>query len=615
MNIRKHLIRTSLILFFLFSSVLEGCSQQTEDPSPTTAAPYTEESSGNYEHFEEEQLKAQNEFDRQMNELFRDEISGSLLNMHFMLKNPKAYGITETQSLYGHVSLEDMDQARTDQQKLKKALEEFDPALLNDDQKLTLRTLQSFLQTEEKGYGLELYSQPLAVTIGVQAQLPILLSEYIFYRKQDVEDYLALLENIDQYYGELMDFQKKKAEAGLMMNDTVLDHLIESCESYLLIDDNNFMIDTFNTRLETLSELNEEEKAAYRQKNEALIQDHFIPAYQLLIDGLNELRGTGTNEKGLCEYPEGKKYYEYLVYSATGTSYGSIEELLNAMELTMNKQLTKTSLLLRFHPELIDEIDSYAYRQTEPEGIIEELKKLSLEEFPALAECNYTFKSVPKSLELSLSPAFYLVSPIDDYQDNVIFINENPRFASNELYNTIAHEGYPGHLYQNVYFHTHSDSDIRQLLSFKGYSEGWATYVEQLSYTMDNGLSPEMGELLAANSIASLGLHACLDIYINYMGWDKEQVQEYLQNYYDDPGLLTDAMYNAMIENPANYLSYYVGCMEFMNMRETAEKELGEQFDAKAFHTFLLDIGEAPFDVIQAYFTTWLSEQKQNKNK
>ena len=106
----------------------------------------------------------------------------------------------------------------------------------------------------------------------------------------------------------------------------------------------------------------------------------------------------------------------------------------------MNKQLAKTSLLLRFHPELAEELDTYAYRQTEPEDIMEELKVLSLEEFPSLAECSYTLKSVPKSLELSLSPAFYLVSPIDDYQNNVIYINENPRFATNELYNTIAHE-------------------------------------------------------------------------------------------------------------------------------------------------------------------------------
>ncbi len=612
----KKRITSLMLVFLLFCTfLLEGCTRPPEEPIPTTAVPFSEETAQNYEHFEESQLKAQKEFDQLMETIFLDEVSHGLLDLHFKLKDPSAYGITEAEFLYGDFSLEAMEESCQEQQNLLKTLNNYDPGLLTDDQKLTLRILQSLLNTEKKSYGMELYSQPLAVTIGVQAQLPILLSEYAFYRKQDVEDYLALLGGIKEYYGQLLDFQRKKSEAGLMMSDTVLDHVIESCESYLLTPEDNFMIDTFNSRLDTLPELTEEEKIAYRQQNEALLDNTFVPAYQMLIDGLKELRGTGINEKGLCEYPQGKQFYEYLVYSATGTSYSSIEELLQDMELTMNKQLVKTSLLLRQHPDLINEVDTFAYRQTEPNAIMEELKALSQKEFPTLAECNYTLKSVPKSLELSLSPAFYLVSPMDDYQNNVIFINENPRFVSNTLYNTLAHEGYPGHLYQNVYFHTHCDSNIRKILSFKGYSEGWATYVEQLSYGLDNGLRPELRELLASNSLASLGLHACLDIYINYMGWDKEQVQKYLENYYEDPGTLTDALYNAMIENPANYLSYYVGCMEFLNMRETAEKELGKNFDPKAFHTFLLDIGEAPFDVIQAYFTTWLTTQKSHSNK
>ncbi|NBH71512.1 DUF885 domain-containing protein [Clostridiaceae bacterium] len=609
---KRKRLASLMLVFLLFCTILSGgCSPHPKEVIPTTAAPFTEDPPKDYEHFEEAQLKAQAEFDHLMEELFLDEVSSSQVDLHFMLKDPSAYGIDKAQNIYNDFSLEAIKESEADQQELLKQLDGFDPALLTNDQKLTLRVLQSLLRTEAKSYGLELYSQPLAVTIGVQAQLPILLSEYIFYRRQDVEDYLKLLAGIDEYYAQLLDFQRLKAENGLMMSDLLLDHLIESCEGYLLPPGDNFMVDTFNSRLENLPELTEEEKASYRQQNEALLQSDFVPAYQLLIDGLNELRGTGQEEKGLCAYPQGKEYYEYLVYSNTGTSYGSIEKLLKDMELTMEKQLVQTSLLLRFHPELAEELDNYSYRQTDPTAIMEELKILCQEEFPSLAECSYTLKTVPKSLELALSPAFYLVSPIDDYQDNVIFINENPRFATSELYTTLAHEGYPGHLYQNVYSHTHTGSKIRHLLSFKGYSEGWATYVEHLAYTMDNGLKPEMGELLAANSVATLGLHACLDVYINYMGWDRNQVEEYLKQYYDDPGTLADALYTAMIENPSNYLSYYVGYMEFMNMREAAKKKLGEDFDPKAFHTFLLDMGDAPFDVIQAYFTVWLEGQAQ----
>ena len=90
-------------------------------------------------------------------------------------------------------------------------------------------------------------------------------------------------------------------------------------------------------------------------------------------------------------------------------------------------------------------------------------------------------------------------------------------------------------------------------------------------------------------------------------------MREYLQRYYNQPDSAVESLYDAMVENPANYLSYYVGCMEIRNMRRTAEEQLKDRFDLKAFHKFILDIGDAPFDVIQAYFSTWLEEQKEGK--
>lgn len=609
-TMKKRLFSTVLVSALLSTTLLSGCKSGPETPPATTAAPFAEESMAEYEVFDEKKLVEQAEFDKIMDELFLDEVGVDQINLHYMLKNPSAYGITDAKHLYAPVTTEFMEENKADRAELSAQLETFEPALLTDEQKLTLRILQSYLRTEALSDGLELYYQPLATTIGTQAQLPILLAEYTFNTREDVDHYLKLLDGIDEYYAQIMAFEKQKAEAGLMMSDTSIDHVIESCESYLLKPGDNFMISTFEERLENVPGLTDEEKEAYRFHNNELLETSFLSAYKNMIAELENLKGTGTNEKGLCGFPDGKKYYRYLVYSLTGTSYSSIQELLEAVESNLKMSLMTTTEMLQKHPELADEFETYQYRQTEPEGIMEELKMLNKDRFPALPACNYKFKAVPEALELSLSPAFYLVSPIDDYKNNVIYINHNPRFDSNSLYNVIAHEGYPGHLYQNVYFRANCDSDIRKLISFQGYSEGWATYVEQLSFQLDNGLSPLMGKILAENTSASLGLHACLDIYVNYMGWGKDEVREYLKNFYSNPDQVVDSIFYAMIENPGNYLSYYVGYLEFMNMRETAEMQLGEKFDEKEFHTFLLDMGNAPFDVIQAYFTSWLMERK-----
>lgn len=615
----KHTRRIAAFLaVFMAVWTLTGCLPRLEAPAVTTAAPYQEEAEESLAKSEqpsrnEQEQAEQKRFAEMEQKVFLSEISDCLLDLHYLIKYPENFNITQAEHLLTPLSLEAMAENRQTCQELANELSTYNIALLTEDQKLLYRILESFLKTEALSNGLELYYQPLASTIGLQAELPILLCEYAFYDKQDVEDYLTILDSIDDYYAEILAYEQKVAEAGLMMSDTSIDHVIESCESYLLVPGDNFMIDTFHERLAKVEGLTQEETDAYKQRNAELLEQSFVPAYQLLIDGMTALKGTGTNQKGMCGFPEGKKYYQYLVYANTGTSYDSVEELMNAVETALLDNVKTTSQLLSEHPDLAAQLDSYQFCQTEATAMLKELEKLASEEFPELPKCRFFLKDVPEALELSLSPAFYLKSPIDDVTENVIYINRNPRYPEESLFPTIAHEGYPGHLYQNVYFNTHCASNLRRILSFPGYSEGWAAYVERLSYTMDNGLSPELGKLLAANSMATLGLHAYLDLAVNYLGWERDDVRDYLTHYYTDTEMVeasADSLFQVMVENPANYLSYFVGALEIQNMRTTAEAELGQKFDAKAFHTFLLDIGNAPFDVIQAYFTSWLMGEK-----
>lgn len=583
-------------------------SQNSSQTASTLDSP--ESSSREYEQYDEQKLAEQKHFSEVEDELFKWEASRSLLDLHFLLRNPSDAGIDSARHLYAPVSLSELKQNRTDRETIKETLDSFSPSLLTDEQKLTLQILQSFLRTESKSDGLELYAQPLAPTIGIQAQLPVLLCEYPFYSREDVENYFKLLGELGDYYGQILAFEQQKAEAGLMMSDASLERVISSCEGYLLVPGNNFMIDSFNSRLDDIGDLSEDEKQTFRQKNAELLESDFVPAYQTLIDGLTALKGTGKNEKGQCGYPNGRRYYEYQVFSATGTSYSSLSDLLSAIEDSIRDSLLESSEILKRRPELQESFLNPEFRQKDASAIMEEIKAQTLQDFPALPECNYTIREVPKALELSLSPAFYLTSAIDDIKNNVIYINHSDRYASQPLYSLIAHEGYPGHLYQTVYFHSQNESSLRKILSFPGYTEGWATYVEQYAYTLDNGLDSDLGKLISANASASLGIQACLDLYVNAYGWEIPQIEEYLSDYYEKPEEVASALFETLVDNPANALSYYVGFLEFDQMRKTAEKKLGERFSLMEFHRFLLDMGNAPFDVIGPYFSAWLNDQK-----
>ena len=590
-----------LLAFCLFAA---GC-QSSQNPPPesqTSSAPVSQASP----EVSPEAESARETFEQLCRRLFEDQLTASFLNLHYSLADPAAYGISDYEISFGDFSLDAMEEDFQAQQEILAALRDIDPQLLTEDQALTWEILTDTLETEQTSQDCLLYYQPLAPSIGVQAQLPVLLAEYAFYDAGDIEEYLTLLADIDRYYRQILDFEKEKARAGLFLTDACADQIIEECEAYTLDPEYNFMTTSFDQRVDAMEELSEEERAACKERNLEIVASDFIPAYELLLEGLEDLKGTCANELGLCYYSGGKTYYEYLVRSL-GSTYPSIDEMKRAIEQQIRSDLAAISDIVQEHPETAEEAAGYQFAYTTPESILRQLEAQAAEEFPEIEDYSYSARYVPEALRQTLGPAFFLVPPIDRYNSCVIYINPDSVSQDQSLFTTLAHEGIPGHLYQNVYFLSHCTSDIRKILSFGSYSEGWATYVEHCAYTMDNGLSPALGELLARNASATLGLHALMDINIHYYGWDREQVASYLEQFFDIRGSgVADALFDAMLSSPANYLEYYVGYLEILNMRQQAEETLGDRFEAKEFHRFLLDIGPAPFTVIRPRFQAWL---------
>lgn len=554
-----------------------------------------------------ENLMLQADFETFCTDLFKKEmeVSGTL-DLHYTLLHPENYGIDAEDASLGTYRLSELIKSSHEIHDLKEKLSEFDPHMLSDDQQILYDSLSERIETSLMAEGLELYDQPLAPTIGIQAQLPILLAEYSFHSLQDVEDYLTLLSQLDSYYGDILYFEEQKAAAGLGPSDASIERILESCQSYLIDPVNNFLTETFDTRLNSLStdiSLSEQQKNNFRSRHLEVIKNSFLPAYRHLIDGLSGLKGRGINEGGLCGFRNGRRYYEYLLRSGPGLSY-NIEELKAALSDRMQKDLeTISSLSKKTGLDL-------SFRLTDPPAILSDLQTQMSGDFPVLSEASkkYEIRYVPAQLESTLSPAFYLTAPLDDPTKNVIYINNGSTSAKDELYPTLAHEGFPGHLYQTVYFREHTRNPLAALLTCSGANEGWATYVEQLSYFYDNGLSEENSAYQAAMRSFSLCFHSLLDIGINYDGWSKDRAAAFVRTCFDADDVLVEELWQTMIDNPTNYLEYAGGYVEIMEMREEAAKKLGNRFSAKEFHKFLLDLGPVPFSVTRKYFKLWLQQ-------
>lgn len=595
---KRYLAAAAAALFLGTGLLLNGCQAIPEDILPSLSRPASAENS-------------QTLFEELTGDIFRENAASSILDRHYLMAEPENFNLSKPESLYGNADLEGLQKSSDAIAGYLDRLNAIDPDSLSPEDQLDYQILKAYLETESTCQGLELYAQPLAPTIGVQAQLPILLAEYEFYREEDIDDYFSLLEGLGAYFDQILSLEQEKASQGLMMSDDAIDRVLDSCEPYLDSSENCILAGTFSERLDRLNGLDSAKKEDYVRRHEELIRTAFVPAYEKLMEGLSGLKGSGKVQGGLCRYPDGREYYRYLVYSSTYTSCRDVTTLRKTIERRIERDFRELASIVTRRQDLLDSLPDVSFAFTEPHEILRHLMEQTALSYPAPICEDYTIRYVPKALEPVLSPAFYLTPPIDRDGSNTIYINQGSASSGQDhLFTTLAHEGYPGHLYQTTYFLSTDPSPFRHLLSFGAYTEGWATYVEMESYQMDESLDQDLARLLALNSSITLGLHAYIDIMVNDQGWDISQIHNFITSYYDDPDQeFSAALYEAMVDNPSNYLEYYVGYLEFSDMREKAEEALGEAFDLVEFHRFLLDTGPAPFSVLRKGLERWIQEQ------
>ncbi len=548
----------------------------------------------------------QMDFDTFTETIFAESVSSDALTLHYTLQDPEAYGISLDEITFGRMALDD-EAYQSDEKETQRLLEQlrtYEGADLDEDQRITYEVLEYYLETALSASGLEYYSEVLEPSIGLQSQYPIVLCEYEFNSREDIDTYLTLLEDFDDFFQNLIDYEQARSEKGLFMSDAAADATIQECEDFIASPQDNMLIDVFNEKIQAFDGLTDEEKNTYMDRNRSIVLETVVPAYQILIDGLTALKGTGTNDLGLCYYDRGKDYYEYLLRSSVGTDK-TPEELLTMLDERMQSAFMTMMLIYQQNPDIYEEWESASYRSDDPNEILEYMKTAIADRFPEAADVDYVTKNVHESLTDSLSPALYLIPQIDDYQNNVIYLNLNDNYG-NELFPTVCHEGYPGHLYQTTYFYSQDPNPLRCALAFTGYSEGWASYVEEMSYDY-SGMSEDVSQFIAANYALSMCIYAYVDIGIHYNGWDKEQTSQFLSQYLvlDDETLTQ--IYETVLFSPGNYLNYCIGSLEIQDLRQTAEDTLDDAFDEKAFHQFILDMGPAPFSIIENHMQDWFA--------
>ena len=595
-------------------------------------------------------LSENSRFESFTENLFRAEVSANTLTLHYALADPASQGIKKPAVSLGTVSSDTASAEETARlcQNYEKQLKNFHYSRLSKDNQLTLDMLLLYFHTRAslgKNYILD---EPLGPSLGIQAQLPVLLAEYAFYTKEDISDYLKLLGTIKPYFQSILDFEKEKINSGCFMSNTTLDRILKQCSSFIQNPDSNYMDDIFAQKLKTfsnpkLSQKDQEELCTYHHK---LIIQQVIPAYQELVSGLKTLRGSGKNSRGLAYFEGGRAYYLYLLQSQTGT-YVPVKKIEQRLSAQLLKDYEEIQTLLKSDPSLASSLSQYSTAITlTPSQMLEKLPSLMAGDFPELKNTTYELRSVHESMKSFLSPAFYLTPPVDTGNPNVIYINDSGRSTSLELFGTLAHEGFPGHLYQTVSFSRSKPANIRYLITSSGYVEGWATYVESYAYQYAASLMTNLSRNSASsdfhdsdtsgtsdtsgrsstsnmpsasnatrlawlNRSMNLCIYSLIDIGIHYRGWEQARVAAFLKAFGITNASAASEIYQYIVETPGNYLKYYWGYLNFLDLKKSCQNSMGADFDLKKFHRKIMEIGPVQFPVLEKYLKQEFTPSKK----
>ena len=556
-------------------------------------------------------------------QLFYEDITMDTLSLHYTLAYPFLHSIDSYPLTLPKYSKDNLNQSKAKIENTIFTLSDMDTSKLSVEEQYCHTLLQNYFSTQKKGFPFTYFEECFSPSSGIVANYPILMAEYAFRTEKDVTDYLELLKDTPNYFSSYLTFQKERAKKEYFLASDSLQETVKQCDTILTVEEleknSHFLQVTFRERLSPLVAkdiISQKEAWQYIESNNLILKKIVCPSYQNLKESLLSLQKEKSLE-GLYKKDMGKEYYQWLANKLTGSPF-SIPEMLDILKKDYEKNLQQFQ-------SLYDKIQAYPDYETyiekpfplkDKNEMLKMLQYFIRKDFPSLSSFSdrpikTAIKSVSSCMEEYTSPAFYLLPPIDDMWQNTIYINNSSTPQGLDLFTTLAHEGYPGHLYQTVYYLLYSKENdvplIRHIMNYEGYIEGWAIYCEFMAFDYATKLYPKeeqdfyslWHEFLVTDRKLQLAMLSILDIQLHYYD-DSFQIAKDILNQYGimDEKSITD-IYRYILEEPGNYLKYYFGFLSITDLKERTKKIIGSDFTDMKFHEFILNAGPSDFDNLE----------------
>ena len=540
------------------------------------------------------------EFSDHLYDEWKETVESDYLTMHSSVYDWRELGLTKPEVTFGDISIDSFRETVSYAEEALEKLHEFDIEELDETEWHDYMAFEAYLENSIDMYSYPEFQFMFRPFTGYLINVIDYFADFMFYEKQDVEDYLTLIEELPSYIDQMKKFTEAQAKEGYFLDDLGYTDAMSELNEMIEKGENCPLVVNFENNIDGFDGISDAEKAEYKERNRTLISESIIPAIRDVRAFLSELKGSRSVQSGaLIEYEPGEgtadglEYYKALVkYSASSSD--SLENIFDYLTKAITESYDYLDWLFENDTEFtspgkIEGMESI-------EDVLSYLRA-NMQGFPEGPDVDYTPSYLPPGSN-DFAMAYYIPAPVDNIRQNIIRVNKQNTNDLNTLYYVLAHEGFPGHLYQFTWYQASEGyKPLRHELTFMGYEEGWANYVER-TMLLRSGLDKTSAEYLYLSEILSFMIYAASDIAVNGLGYDQEELSEYIENVGFDPAY-AEELYELSVEMPGSYIPYGYGAARFLEFRERAEQALGDDFDEEEFHEVLLTYGPRPFELVE----------------
>ncbi len=446
----------------------------------------------------------------------------------------------------------------------------------------------------------------------------------------EAEGFISRVNLVKEVYEGTVKDLERQADAGIFPPEFVYKHVIEQLNEFINFNyEEHPLFTQFMKKVKDLN-LDSEKEFLFEEAIKRGIDESVTPGFILLKDFMVKTQKSANKNHGIWSQPNGDEYYKLRIRSYTTTDYSPEEihqmglsevdristrmkEILVMLDYDENKTVGVLMNELNESPQFLyaDTPDRKDIVVNDYMEMVNEAIDVMTDYFHTMPKADVVVKAIPEYSEQTAAGGYYQAPALDGSRPGVFYANlydikQTPTYSMRTL---AYHEATPGHHHQIAHSLENDSLTMYRRFGYRtsAFSEGWALYAERLALEVGLAENP-YDELGILQSEIFRAVRLVVDTGMHYKRWTREEAMEYMKS---KTGM-SDTEVRVEIERyivwPGQALSYKVGMIKILELREKAMNELGNKFNIKNFHSAVLDHGNPPLFIVEEMVEKMIEE-------